>query len=357
MLSSIFRREKGAEHRHVWSHGLRGLGGQHVDEPSTEERVSRLLVIQSDKYDWSTMFHSSKLSDGTSIHVEQVGWDDFEVAADTAGSCACLVHIRPRQANATLNIKASSGSTFIPDFMLIRNEVRTAQDDHRNKLYGLMYGGLNERSVNSLSSIYNFCERPIVHAELIRIQHELGPDTFPVVQQSYFSSHRCMMYGNSFPAVAKVGHAHAGMGKMLVADHHVMEDFRSVLAMTGNPGAYCTAEPFLDGMHDLRIQKIGRRVRTFKRIGMSGSWKTNTGCAVIEEIPTTDRYRVWAETASKMFGGLDICTVDVLVSDDGKESILEVNGTSSGLMLEREEEDNEDIRDLVIEKMNKLMNT
>ena len=114
-----------------------------------------------------------------------------------------------------------------------------------------------------------------------------------------------MMYGGSFPAVLKVGHAHAGMGKMRVADHHDWEDVRSVVAMTD--GKYCTAEPFLTGDYDLRIQKIvradtssngegttcvsrvflceddalnrericpqGSNFRAFKRTAMAGQWK------------------------------------------------------------------------------------
>jgi hypothetical protein len=36
-------------------------------------------------------------------------------------------------------------------------------------------------------------------------------------------------YGFTFPAVVKVGSAHAGAGKMQITDHHQMSDFRSVL--------------------------------------------------------------------------------------------------------------------------------
>mmetsp|Transcript_25190 Transcript_25190/g.40428 ORF Transcript_25190/g.40428 Transcript_25190/m.40428 type:complete len:85 (+) Transcript_25190:953-1207(+) len=33
---------------------------------------------------------------------------------------------------------------------------------------------------------------------------------------------------------------------------------------------YCTAEPFVQGNYDIRIQKIGKHYRAFKRIGISG---------------------------------------------------------------------------------------
>jgi len=86
---------------------------------------------------------------------------------------------------------------------------------------------------------------------------------------------------------------------MRVADHNNFEDFRSDLAMTEH---HCTAEPFLklNARHDdqnatitelglllvlgefflppefdLRIQRIGEKVRVFRRFSMAGNWKTN----------------------------------------------------------------------------------
>jgi hypothetical protein len=72
---------------------------------------------------------------------------------------------------------------------------------------------------------------------------------------------------------------------------------------------YCTAEPFLDGDYDLRIQKIGQHYRVFRRTSMSGNWKTNTGTSLAESLPLTAKYKRWVDEASRMFGGLDICTV------------------------------------------------
>jgi hypothetical protein len=66
--------------------------------------------------------------------------------------------------------------------------------------------------------------------ELNRIAREIGREMFPVVEQSYYCNHSALMYGNTFPAVVKVGAAHAGVGKMKINNHHDMEDMRSVLA-------------------------------------------------------------------------------------------------------------------------------
>ena len=56
-----------------------------------------------------------------------------------------------------------------------------------------------------------------------------------------------------------------------------------------------------------------------------------------------------------MFGGLDICTVDAIHTKDGKEYILEVNGTASGLMPSLADVDNGFIRDLVLRRMEEVL--
>eukprot|EP00929_Paragymnodinium_shiwhaense_P025226 TRINITY_DN15318_c0_g1_i1.p1 TRINITY_DN15318_c0_g1~~TRINITY_DN15318_c0_g1_i1.p1 ORF type:complete len:164 (+),score=30.87 TRINITY_DN15318_c0_g1_i1:130-621(+) len=161
------------------------------------------------------------------------------------------------------------------------------------------------------------------------------------------------MYGYTFPAVVKVGSAHAGAGKMQIKDHHQMSDFRSVLTMM--PNQHCMVEPFIRGKEDLRIQKIGKHYRAFRRMDVSGEWKTNTGTAIMEEVPVSERWKRWADEAAKMFGGLDILTVDAIVEEGtDKEYILEVNGTSSGLHPDYSAEDNLHIKDLVLERMNDL---
>lgn len=181
----------------------------------------------------------------------------------------------------------------------------------------------------------------------------LGDEIFPVVHQDYFSSHREMMYGNTFPCVVKVGHAHAGFGKMKINDHHTFEDFRTIVALNSN---YVTAEPFINGEYDLRIQKIGTHIRAFQRESVCGSWKTNMGSSDLREVEVTDQYRRWIEEAGNLFGGLDICTVDAIFDhDSGQAQIMEVNGTSSGFSPFRTEEDSLHLKELVIEKMNEAL--
>jgi synapsin len=299
-----------------------------------------VVIVPNKKTDFQKLFENTILSNGRPIEVVEVTWDQFVVAA------------YPEQRGCYLHL--TNGRTIHPDFLLIRSEVRgvSIEQDFRNSLFGLMYG--NVPSANSLHSIYCFLERPVVQAELNRLNRTLGDEIFPVVDQSFFSSHRAMMYGNSFPAVVKVGHAHAGYGKMKINHHHDMDDFKTVVALTNH---YVTAEPFLEGSYDLRIQKIGlNHYRAFRRISLSGAWKTNTGTSHLEEIEVTPMFRRWADEASQLFGGLDICTVDAIHdSKTDRDVIMEVNGTSSGLSPEVSEEDHQHIKELVLEKMNALL--
>lgn len=52
-----------------------------------------------------------------------------------------------------------------------------------------------------------------------------------------------------------------------------------------------------------------------------------------------------------MFGGLDICAIELLVGKDGREYIIEVNDSALSLMGDSQEEDRRHIADLVTAKM------
>mmetsp|Transcript_62988 Transcript_62988/g.177667 ORF Transcript_62988/g.177667 Transcript_62988/m.177667 type:complete len:348 (+) Transcript_62988:145-1188(+) len=337
--------------------GVSGQGGGGTGQAGA--KPATLLVIQSDAYDWPAIFRGRSLRDGRPIRVIQAGWDDIQVHVDTYSSSGLCVDVQKPARSASPAVGqggAGAGElrfpdTVQPDFVLVRNEVRMPHFDGRSRLDGLLFADVP--AVNSLQSILLFCERPAVQGQLHRLQRRLG-DEFPVVPQHFASSSRSFMYGLTFPAVVKVGSAHAGAGKMRIADHHQMSDFRSVLAMM--PDEHCFAEPFIEGASDLRIQKIGGHVRAFRRVDISGEWKTNTGTAHMQELECADRWRRWAEVAAEMFGGLDILTVDAIVEEGtGREVILEVNGTSSGLHPDRAEEDNRHIMELVLGRMDEAL--
>lgn len=322
--------------------------GKETPAATSRQKPVVLLVLQMDNYDWPAIFKDCTLRDGREIRVIQTGWDHIHVHADTYSSAKISVEVR-RLADTATALSGSSSMTVQPDFILVRNEVKTPNFDGRSRLDGFFFADVP--SVNSLHSINTFCSRAAMQGYLHRLNRQLGDEVFPVMKQHFASSSRCLMYGYTFPAVVKVGSAHAGVGKMKIMDHHQMSDFRSVLAMM--PDEHCFVEPFIDGENDLRIQKIGQHYRAFRRLDISGEWKTNTGTSHMEHVEVTERWKLWADKAAEMCGGLDILTVDAIVErGTGKEYILEVNGTSSGLHPDYADEDNGYIRDLVLERMN-----
>ena len=206
-------------------------------DPASSVDAVRVLVIQSDAYDWydhfthtyeargrtlcarasllltshrpptsstpplpppldrHSIFDGARTSGGRPFQVVQCGWKDFHVSAQGGfGSKApresIFVHLQKSVRKDQGGVSISS--MFQPDIVLVRNEVTVPGSDHRGKLHALRFAGV--RGVNSLSSINSFCERAIISAELHRLNRELGDDVFPVVPQDFFASHVEMMY-------------------------------------------------------------------------------------------------------------------------------------------------------------------
>eukprot|EP01127_Copromyxa_protea_P024778 TRINITY_DN995_c0_g1_i1.p1 TRINITY_DN995_c0_g1~~TRINITY_DN995_c0_g1_i1.p1 ORF type:complete len:411 (-),score=58.97 TRINITY_DN995_c0_g1_i1:250-1482(-) len=290
-----------------------------------------------------------RLSAKYDLSVHQANWNDICITSypdNPKGRRACI-HIRAR-ANP-LNESQKRNRTVNPQLILIRALPYglTNRWDHRNQLLGLIHSGIP--CVNSAMSVWlNELERPFVYSGLKKIQDRLGPDAFPLINQYYYSSWSEMGFvPGPYPQVVKIAHMDAGMGKMKVNTEEEMKDLGTVVGIHGD---YSTSENFLNGLYDLRIQKIGHRVRVFKRTGMS--WKTNMDSLTIEEIDLQPRYLSWVEEASKMNGvEMDICTVDALVCEDGREYILEANGCSSGVPYLTEEQDYLSMADLCFQRL------
>lgn len=111
-----------------------------------KDRCFTLLVIDDANTDWSKYFRGRRVHTDWDIRVEQAEFSEMTVTANTETGVTASI------------IMAKSGSkvvrSFKPDFLLVRQNLRDANEDYRNLLLGFKYGDIP--SVNTLDSIYNF---------------------------------------------------------------------------------------------------------------------------------------------------------------------------------------------------------
>eukprot|EP01084_Bolivina_argentea_P117119 208028_1 len=320
-------------------------------KPDKNKKPKIILIIDF-QTNWYNQFKTAALSDGTPLQIEQTLWPYIDLEASSNPNEKLIVDLQPNSSPIAFTSQCKARK-ICPDFVLIRNFPTDIHgDDFKNLLFGFMFS--NVPSINNWNSIFYAMHRPLVYAALTKLNCDL-----PIIPMTYhpnFSARTDYLLSDKgavkYPKVIKVASTHSGYGKIRVKNKDEMDDVRSILILNKD---FYTEEGLVENIDfEFRIQKLGNSYRGFKRIS-SSSWKNNWGAIQHVDYELDKKHIKWIDNAASIFGGLDICALDVLkLKNSEEEVILELNGTACGLMADHESHDASIIRDMVIDKMSAI---
>ncbi|XP_038638482.1 synapsin-1-like, partial [Scyliorhinus canicula] len=130
------------------------------------------------------VFKGKKVWGEFDLKVEQAEFAELNVISQATGTFTVDMEVYRN------GVKVAR--SFSPDFVLVRQHAYSMAKggDFRNIVIGLQYGGV--ASVNSMHSVYNFCDKPWVFGQLAKIYKKLGPEEFPLIEQVFYPNHREM---------------------------------------------------------------------------------------------------------------------------------------------------------------------
>jgi len=314
---------------------------------TSENNLPTLLVIASiQEEDWAQLCseYSSK------FQVIQTTWDRISFSS-YSDSKYPVISIGPDKYSINGN-KNEPIRNVKPDLLLIRNLARyigsklDSASDFRNLLYGFYHA--NVPMINDLEAIMAEIEKPIMYGRLRKIRDKYGEENFPLITQYYYPIFSEICITPPAPYVIKVSYPHAGYGKIRVKDYHDLDDLRSILALHKD---YSAIEPLIDVDYEIRIVFIAPNYyRVHKRTSLN--WKVNFGMSNFrEECKMEPRWKKWIDLIYETYPDMLTFDIDGIVDKNGKEYILEVNGSSQGFCPEHGKQDLEHLRDLVIRKL------
>ena len=329
-------------------------------------RKCQVLVLDTSGFKWAKTFAGMKTKDGRPIQCYHSAWHLINVASTSHyGGCAVVDMLVDRQEEMGGD-HTTEHVRFIPDCVLVRDSPRQVNgEDHTHQLMGIIAS--RTPCVNESGAILNCLDRPVVYSELLNIRNKEGQKdekdgegqkvskfNFPLVEQEYFANEAPASIKPSFPAVTKMSTVHSGFGKLRAEDDTHFSEIASILALSAE---YFTTETVHEVASEIYIQWINGNVRTFKRIKSTadGGFRTwsNWGTVQYQEMDENKQYKKWAELVSKIFGGLDIFALNVVVTASGDEYILGMRDGSCNFAPQYASEDAERCAQLVIERINK----
>ncbi|KAH0788823.1 Synapsin, ATP binding domain containing protein [Histomonas meleagridis] len=307
-----------------------------------EKKIPTVLVVANPHENWYKLCQDY----ADVFNVEQACWEDISLT-----SYPTKVMVNLTASKYPIHESQKKRRTISPDLVVVRMLCRYigrlgTSPDYRNVLYGFMHA--NIPMINSFSALLCEIDRPLMVGRLKLIQKRLGKENFPVIPQHYYSQSQEMIITPQSPYVLKVSYPHAGYGKMRINNSDQMDDIKSVLHLHHD---YISAEPFINSEYEVRIVYIAPDYyRAHKR--KSFEWKVNYGVTnEREDIEMTPKYKMWVDAIKNTFPDMDTFCIDSIIDKEGKEYILEVNGSAQGFAPEHNDEELAKMRELVMRKL------
>ena len=324
-----------------------------IADEKARSRKCQVLVLDTSGFKWAKTFGSMKTKDGRQIQCHHSAWHLINVASTSHyGGCAVVDMLVETEDHKVEHAR------FIPDCVLVRDSPRQVNgEDHTHQLMGIIAS--RTPCVNESGAVLNCLDRPVVYSELLGIRNKEGQKDgwkfkFPLVEQEYFANEAPASIKPTYPAVTKMSTVHSGFGKLRAEDDTHFNEIASILALSAD---YFTTETVHEVVSEVYIQWINGNVRTFKRIKSTadGGFRTwsNWGTVQYQEMDENKQYKKWAELVSKIFGGLDIFALNVVVTASGDEFILGMQDCSCPFAPQYASEDAERCAQLVIERIEK----
>ena len=314
-----------------------------------EKKLPLLLVIGNPEENWYDLCAEYK----NKFKVEQAMWNEIGLISYSDQKGVTLTLAPSSRPNCEL--QKTYREKITPDLIIIRMFSRYIgtrlghTPDYRNILYGFYHA--NTPMINGFEAAMAELEKPVMYGRLKAIQDKVGNDVFPLIPQNYYPEYMQIQFPPPEPFVLKVGFPHAGFGKIRINNRDELEDIKSIIALNNN---YAAAEPLIDSDYELRIVFIAPNYyRVNKRRSMN--WKVNFGMANERvEIKMEPRWKKWIDLIYDAYPDMLTFDIDAIVDKNGKEYILEINGSAQGFSPEHGDHDLEHMKRLCIYKLEEV---
>ncbi|KAK6748629.1 hypothetical protein RB195_001319 [Necator americanus] len=191
--------------------------------------------------------------------------------------------------------------------------------------------------VNSHTSMIAFMDKNNLKKQLRKLVLA-DSSRIPILPTIHYPHFHKFHQPTTFPVVISVNEGYQGIGKIKVNSNEELCDVEGMLLIMGKGDTEVEVEPYVELKYDLHVQKIGNDIKTFLRRGISKNWKSNVGSSVLEQIHTTDRHKQYLHAICEHVGRMSICSIDILVSKEGREYVHDINDVIA-LFGESQEDD------------------